>query len=226
MRIEKSPEKSFLIGGQWYRDIRYTPKDFEAWQILLAQTFKKNPALCFWLLELRQAGTVLKSTGELDFSNSFCAMDAEKIKQELQKFEFLIPLLKKVAQSVKYDPKPKPKAKIISVDLPTEIKPNKIDKSETKIEPPTDKIPKVKFSDNPNLRHKQIFQFAYWLKNKGKTQIETVEILVKNNIANFAAEEFADDVFRLPGERKISVNGVTKYRTAKFYRKNFNYSRS
>lgn len=132
MKIGKLPEKSFFIDGQWYKDKKHSEKDFGAWQMLLSQSFKINPALCYKLLELRQAGTVLKDTGELDFSNSYCAMKETEIKRELQKFDCLVPLLKKVAQHVKSESKPQ--AKIISVDSIKKIKSVETKPPEIKIE--------------------------------------------------------------------------------------------
>ena len=59
---------------------------------------------------------------------------------------------------------------------------------------------------------KLILDIIFNEKLKGKNQVEVVSELEKIGVDRCAAEYFADDAFRRPGEKLRTVDGVTKYR--------------
>lgn len=58
---------------------------------------------------------------------------------------------------------------------------------------------------------KLILDIIFKEKLKGKDQVEVVSELVKIGVDRCAAEYFADDAFRRPGESLRTVDGVSKY---------------
>ena len=58
---------------------------------------------------------------------------------------------------------------------------------------------------------KLILDIIFNEKLKGKNQVEVVAELVKFGVDRCAAEYFADDAFRRPGEKLRTVDGVSKF---------------